>query len=305
MRTSFDKERVKRVATRQSGRITTAQLLALGGNYKKINTLISQGYLIRVLPHVYAFGHVAEDRRADLWAAVLYAGPDAMLSHVTAAHWRGLLDYPADVIEVSTPRAGVASIEGKVRVYARHKRRQGLHAGVPTTNVPDTLVDVAAVADLRVVDRALSKLDYNEQIHQRQLDPVALAAVCARGRKGSKRLRRALAAYQPASAFTNGEFERLFLQLCTRWKLPIPCFGLRIHGIWTDAYWVRYGLVIETDGLGNHSSPAQRRRDYANDLTLRSLGLTVLRYDWDQLHDRVALRLIRREMVANMREPAT
>lgn len=240
---------------------------------------------------------------ADLWAAILYAGPGAMLSHVTAAHWRGLLDYSANAIEVSTPRAGVASIEGQVRVYTRRKRQRMLCAGLPTTTIPDTLIDLAAVADLKVVRRALAKLDYNEQIHQRDLDLAALTAVCAKGRKGSKRLRCALARHQPELAFTNGKLEECLLGLCERWKLPIPRFRVRLHGILSDAYWAEQRLVIEVDGLGNHSSPAQRRRDHANDLTLRSFGLTVLRYDWPQLHDQATLRLIRREVESHMGEP--
>lgn len=44
--------------------------------------------------------------------------------------------------------------------------------------------------------------------------------------------------------------------------------------------------MVELDGQPGHSSPAQRRRDRANDLTLRGHGLTVLRYDWDLVHER-------------------
>ncbi len=44
------------------------------------------------------------------------------------------------------------------------------------------------------------------------------------------------------------------------------------------------GVVVELDGAGNHSSPAQVRRDRANELTVRAHGLIVVRYGWDLVH---------------------
>ena len=58
----------------------------------------------------------------------------------------------------------------------------------------------------------------------------------------------------------------------------------RLHGVLVDAYWPDHGVVVELDGGDNHSSPAQRKRDKANDLLLRSHGLVVVRYDWDLVH---------------------
>ena len=55
---------------------------------------VRSGYLLKVAKRVYAVGHLGPSRAADLWTAVLYAGPGAALSHVTAAHWRDLADFP-------------------------------------------------------------------------------------------------------------------------------------------------------------------------------------------------------------------
>src|ERR1700739_3680786 len=98
------KERVRCVADRQSGRVGAAQLAALGINTVVVSQWVRQGYLIVELPRVYAVGHRAKSVQADLVAAVLYAGPGAMLSHATALWWRGLIDHQPWPIQVSTPR---------------------------------------------------------------------------------------------------------------------------------------------------------------------------------------------------------
>src|SRR5579863_4788579 len=110
-----DKERVAGVAGRQGGRISLGQLRWLGVATSTAQAWEAAGYLQRVLPAIYAVGHAAPSREADLWSAVLYAGPGAMLSHSTAARWLGLIDYSPRVIQVSTPRK-VSSLPG-VRVY--------------------------------------------------------------------------------------------------------------------------------------------------------------------------------------------
>src|SRR5436305_12737750 len=98
------KVRVGAAAGRQRGRIAWYQLAALGVDRKTINRWVKQGYLHRVLPHVYAVGHDAPSVEGDLAAAVLYAGPGAMLSHATAVWWWGLIEKQPHTIHVSTPR---------------------------------------------------------------------------------------------------------------------------------------------------------------------------------------------------------
>ena len=98
------KERVRCVADRQKGRVSAAQLAAIGIKTVVVSQWVRQGYLLPVLPRVYAVGHRAKSVEADLVAAVLYAGPGAMLSHATALWWRGLIEHPPWPIQVSTPR---------------------------------------------------------------------------------------------------------------------------------------------------------------------------------------------------------
>ncbi len=276
MTTLGREERLAAVLRRQHGRISRAQLSLSGVPNGTVAGWTKSGYLTRVLPRVYAVGHTAPSQEADLWAAVLHAGPGAMLSHASAAHHRGWIDYPPRVIQVSTARAKIKSIPGVVQVHPRRELVRASHDGIPTTTIAQTVLDLAATQDRRLVGRALAVLDFRNQ-----LDIPALEAICGSGKPGSSSLHQALAQHQPALAYTNGKLERSFLRLCERFELPIPKLNPRVCGEVVDAYWPEHGLVVEVDGLQNHSSPAQLRKDRRKELKLRAHGLVVVRYDWD------------------------
>lgn len=275
-----DKERVARTAARQQGRITLKQLRRLAVSPSTAQGWEAQGYLARLLPGVYAVGHTAPSRAADLWAAVLYAGPGAMLGHGTSAHWRGVIDFAPRLIEVSAPRRA-RSLPG-IRVYGRRAGLvRELHKGIPVTTIPVMMVDLAATCGPRVVQRALGQLDF-----QKLLDIDALLGECRNGRRGATALREQIASYDPRYKYANGRLEEDFYDMCRRRRLPLPLLNTYVHNIKCDAYWSEQRLVVELDSELAHGSPARRRRDRANDLTLRGHGLTVLRYDWDLVHER-------------------
>ena len=272
--------------------VSRAQLVALGVANSTVAGWIKSGYLTRVLPSVYAVGHTAPSREADLWAAVLYAGPGGQLSHASAAHHRELILYAPDVIHVSTPREKIKSIRGVVKVHAERDLQRTTCRGIPTTTVAQTLLDLAADArDFKLVRRALAVLDY-----RRELDLRALEAICGKGRPGSRALRKALEIHQPELARTNGELEDALLHLCERFGLAVPRFNVWMYGFPVDAYWPEPNLIVEVDGRGNHSSVAQVRTDRRKELTLRKHGHRVVRYDWSLVKgasDEVAADLVR------------
>jgi predicted transcriptional regulator of viral defense system len=125
----FARELIARLAGRQQGRITRAQLCRLGVGTSTISDWVAAHYLHPRLPGVYAVGTTAGTDESTLFEAVLYAGPDAMLSHATAAHWLGLIDDSPTRIHVSTPRRQ-ASLPG-ICVHSRRAIKRTIHAGVP------------------------------------------------------------------------------------------------------------------------------------------------------------------------------
>lgn len=296
-----DKERVGRFAARQQGRVTLDQLKRLGVSTSTVQGWRAQGYLTHLLPGVYAVGHTAPSWEAELWTAVLYAGPGAMLSHRTAARWRAVIEHAPQVIEVSTPRR-VRSLRD-IRVYARRAGLvRELHRSMPVTTIPVMMVDLAAISGTRVVQRALGQLDF-----QKLLDTDALLAACGSGRRGAIALRKAIDEYDPRRKYANGDLELDFYDLCKRRRLPLPLLNTYVHEIKCDAYWPGQRFVAELDSELAHASAAQRRRDRRNDLILRSHGLTVVRYDWDLVHEQPeevcadVLRQLERRLVAARR----
>ena len=270
------KVRVARLAESQFGRITWAQLQAIGVDRAAISKWCRSGYLHRQLPHVYAVGHRARTVESDLAAAVLYAGPGAMLSHATAAWWLGLIEDRPRQIHVTTPRR-CRSLTA-VRVHDRRPSARITHLRLPTTTIPLTLLDLAATAPLRTIRRALANADY-----QKQLDVRAIEQVLARGRHGAAMLHAALEEHQPRLARTKSRLERLLIELCEREGIPVPEINTKVAGWETDALWPAAKLAVELDGYGNHHTPAQLRRDRRKEMALRTAGLTLLRYSEEQL----------------------
>lgn len=256
-----------------------AQLGHLGVDADQVRRWAKTGDLIRVLPRVYAVGHSAPSVEAELFEAVLYAGPGAMLSHGTAAWWRGLIEYPVPAIHVSTPRE-VRSL-GRVEVHARRTCVPEWHRGITVTSIVQTLLDLAAGEEPRLVRKALGRLDFRHE-----LDAEAMWAACRRGVPGSRVLRGAVLHHEPRLDRADGRLEYDFLEFCERHGIPLPgLVNQYVHGVLVDAYWPEARLDVELDGVDNHSSPAQLRRDRRNELTLRSHGIEVVRYDWELVHN--------------------
>jgi predicted transcriptional regulator of viral defense system len=262
---------VSAVAARQWGRIHWLQLRECGVGEATISKWVADSYLTVVHPRVYAVGHVAPSDEADLIAAVLYAGPGAMLSHGTAAWWWRLTDRRPPLIDVSTPwkrheRPGL-------RIHSRRSLVRVLHNRIPVTTVPQTLLDVAANEPLDTVRYQLAEADYH-----RLIDFGRIEESLGRGKTGSATLRHAIEIHNPDLARTNSPVEREFLALCEENGIPRPLVNVRVCGFKVDCYWPDHRLVVELDGGKGHSTERQVARDHGRDLKLRGAQIAVRRY---------------------------
>jgi predicted transcriptional regulator of viral defense system len=283
MRNISAKVRVVRLASRQWNLVTVAQLVALGIDRATISRWLADGFLSQVHPRVYAVGQRASGFETELAAALLYAGPGAMLSHATALWWRGLIDQQPRPLQVTTPRR-CRSLRG-VKVHGRRAVDRGWHRGLPITTVEQALLDFAATAEIERLRHALANADYHKV-----LDLEALHAIAGPGRAGSLKLRKALERHEPKLAHTRSPLERLFLPLCEKYGIPLPDdVNVWIAGVLVDAVWWPQKLVVELDGRDNHSSWGQIQRDRSNELTLRGAGFDVRRYGTLQIEEQPAL----------------
>ena len=280
--THLQRQRLKRLADRQCGRVSAAQFGALGIESWSIARWVDAGYLHPVHPRVYAVGHRAPSVEADLWAAVLYAGPGAMLSHATALWWRGLLDHQPWPLQVATPRR-CRSLDG-IRVYGRRTHERSPHKGLPTTTIEQALLDFAASAPIERIRHVLANADYHKV-----LDIPTLQVIAGNARPGSTKLKNALTRHEPKLARTRSALERRFVTVCERAGIPLPEVNVYVEGVLVDAVWRERRLVVELDGKDNHSSWAQIQEDRSKELRLRAAAFDVVRYGTRQLDEELDL----------------
>jgi hypothetical protein len=291
------KVRVARLAAGQFGRVTHRQLKRLGVSNSTASDWKRAGYLHPRLRGVHAVGHPGCTVATELFEAVLYAGPGAMLSHTTAAWWRGLIDHPSPLTHVSTPRRRV-SPRG-IMIHGRRPLTRTMHKGIPVTTPEQTVFDLATycIDDPVLARVALAQLDF-----EGRYDPVALLALCRRGIAGCERLRAAIAEFDPRFAATRSRFERDWIVYCERTDTPKPdAINVLVHGIRSDNVYFPERLIVELDGYGNHHTPAQVQRDRRNDRILRDHHWLVHRYSWADIekdpigvHDDVVAALAER-----------
>jgi very-short-patch-repair endonuclease len=82
---------------------------------------------------------------------------------------------------------------------------------------------------------------------------------------------------------TDSELERLFVPIALGAGLPKPETQARVNGFTVDFYWPDRKLVVETDGLRYHRTPAQQRKDRVRDQIHTAAGLTAVRFTHGQI----------------------
>jgi hypothetical protein len=112
-------EWLRALLTTQHGVLTRPQALSGGMTDKAIEVRLRSGRWQRLQLGVYATFSGEPPRPALIWAAVLRGGPDAVLSHQTAAELSGLMASPQSLIHLTVPSgAQVARIPGVVVHYS-------------------------------------------------------------------------------------------------------------------------------------------------------------------------------------------
>ncbi|HEY2602472.1 MAG TPA: DUF559 domain-containing protein [Thermoleophilaceae bacterium] len=263
------------LAARQHGVVAVWQLLLTGFSRREIERRVELGRLHRLHRGVYAVGHGYVTREGHFMAAVLACGREAFLSHWSAAELWGLLRPRRGLIDVSVVghRCGDRTIRTH-RLKGLAVGEQSRRDGVPITSVPRTLLDLAGVADRRVLQRAVNEADRAGRLNRR-----AMAQLCEqhRGRRGTPALAAVIAAVDPATSRTRSDLEVAFLGLCRRYGLPTPTANGVVGGYEVDMHWPGTRLIVELDSYEYHRTPAEFAADRHRDAQLKVLGYTVIR----------------------------
>jgi very-short-patch-repair endonuclease len=211
-------------------------------------------------------------------AAVVGCGTAAALSDGSgAALWA--MRPALGPIEVTVPR-GVRPRRPGIIVHRRTLAPDDVttHHGIPVTTPARTLIDLAVQLPRPQLERAINEADKLDLV-----DPETLRAylVDAVRRPGVVNLRQTLD--RRTFALTDSELERRFLPIARRAGLPLPETGALVNGFKVDFYWRELGLVVETDGIRYHRTPAEQTRDRIRDQVHTAAGLTPLRFTRSQV----------------------
>ena len=255
--------------------VTRRQLLDLGFTPKAIEHRLSDGRLHRLHAGVYAVGRPEVTQRGRWMAAVLACGPGSALSHGSAAALWGFGEEHGLHVTVPPSRA---PRRGGITVHRRALVAEAdvtIHDHIPVTTPAATLMSLSTVLKPRALEAAVNDADRLGLI-----TPDALRAGLD-GRPGTAALRAILDRH--TFSLTDSELERRFLRLCRKAGLPRPMTQQHLLGYRVDFHWPDLRLVVETDGLRYHRTPAQQAKDRRRDQALTAAGLIVLRFTHAQV----------------------
>ncbi len=279
--------RVREFAARQHGLIARRQLDELGLARRVVESWERSGRLLSVHRGVYAIGQARLSQHGRWMAAVLVAGPQAVLSHLSAAALWGMLEADPVVIHVmcSARRLRHDGIRThSTRHLPHHDVR--IRERIPVTSPERTFLDIAAMVGER---RLRGALRVAEREHLFDATGLLSSLPSQRGRPGIAAARRILERYAGIAGRFRSGLEMDFWELLqTGRPRPLPEVNVHVGGYEADFLWRELKLIVEIDGNPWHRTSVDRAHDAERDRIHRALGYTVLRYSDEDLADRPA-----------------
>jgi hypothetical protein len=271
------------LAGNQFGVVSRSQALRAGVTTGMIKFRVSSGRWRQVYPGVYTTFNGGLSHGTRLWAAVLAAGRDAVLSHETAAELHQLADERARLIHVTVPVARrIVAVEGVcLHRSARVIETMKTQGYPPHTTIEETVLDLTQTA--RNFDDVCGWV--TRAIARELTDEARLnAAMTKRGR-----LRWRADLHEVLEAAVTGDHSvlefRYHRDVERAHGLPEP--GRQVPFTAKDGrrgrrdrVYEEYGVIVELDGRLAH--PVEnRRKDKARDNAAAAAGQQSLRYDWE------------------------
>jgi putative AbiEi antitoxin of type IV toxin-antitoxin system len=261
-----------RLLDSQDGVIAVGQAVAAGMSAKSVRDQVRAGRWQAMHRGVYAAFTGRPGRRAELWGVLLRLGPDAVLSHQSAAELWGLLNGVSPVIHVLVRHGSSPDRYGKFAGVVIHQSRsleRARHPALtpPRTRVEETVLDLVDCA--RSFDEAYDWIC--RAIGRRRTTAARIhAALETRPRiRWRKEIELALG-YAHGGALSVLEL-RYMRGVERRHGLPAATRQARIRHAagnrYLDNLYVEYRACVEIDGTAAHPEDEQwrdKRRDRWN-----------------------------------------
>jgi predicted transcriptional regulator of viral defense system len=274
----------------QADAIARCQGALVGIGPDTMRNQLRSGRWQRLQRGVYAVFSGEPSRETALWAALLRAGPGAVLSHQTAAERHGLIDEPSSLISITVLAArhpgrraripGVVIRRSDAILQTRHPAMLP-----PCTRVEDTVLDLIEVAHTfddayMWICRAIGRRRTTAGRIRRAMD----------ARKKMRWRREISMALGDAEGGALSVLEYRYVHRVERpHRLPVARRQARIRqgsgNRYLDNLYEEYGVCVELDGTAAHPADEQwrdKRRDNANTIS----GLVTLRFGLLDVGDR-------------------
>lgn len=276
--------KIAQLAARQYGHVTRGQLLEMGLVSRSIDRWIAQGKLIPVHAGVYAVGYLRGDAVARAAAALLASGPEALLSHETAAALWGFRARWPQRPEVTSPkchrRAGIR--HHRSRTLTRRDVRR--HRGLRVTSPARTLTDIKPRLTAGQFARAVNDARLGGQLKGAELERLqTLTTITARP--------------------TRSPFEDGFLAFARRYGLPEPHVNARVAGYEVDALFAAERVIVEFDSWEHHQDRRTFETDRERDAATLAAGHVTVRLTWERYRGRPGEEAARLHEILRDRRP--
>lgn len=268
------------LARSQHGVVSSEQLRGVGYTPQAIHHRIRTGRLYPLHRGVYVVGRPQVTDHGRWMAAILACGANAVLSHSSAAALWRIGPEKRRLVELSLPSLSRRCRPG-LQIHQRpllQDRDTTTEHGIPATTPIQTLIDLSPRLDRRGIERAINEADRYDLVHPPELRRALNERA---GEPGVAMLRQILD--RRTFRLTKEELERRFLPLAAKVSLPTPLTGQFVNEFEVDFYWPDLGLIVETDGLRYHRTPAEQARDRLRDQAHTAAGLTQLRFTHEQV----------------------
>lgn len=274
----------------QGNSIARRQSADCGIDPRAMRSRVSNGRWQRLQRGVYAAFSGEPLRETVLWAALLRAGPGAVLSHQTAAERHGLIDEPSSLITITVPAASHPGRRARIPGVAIRRSDAILrtkHPAMlpPCTRVEDTVLDLIEIAPTfedayMWICRAIGR-------RRTTADRIGLAMAA---RKKMRWRREVALALGDAEGGALSVLEYRYVQRVERpHRLPTARRQARTRqrsgNRYLDNLYEEFEVCVELDGTAAHPADEQwrdKRRDNANAVD----GLVTLRFGLLDLGER-------------------
>ena len=255
----------------------------------QVRNQVVSGRWRRLLHGVYATHAGALPADGQRWAAVLFGGPEAVVSHTSAAAVYGWPTSPPGrppdpAVHVTVlPRTRKRSTEFVVIHRAALTAEDiRMHGDLAVTSPERTVVDLLRLATN--VDDALALV--GRAVQSRRTTAARLAAAL---RTPTVKWRAAvLDALDDVAAGSHSRLELAFVKLLRAHRLPVGTRQARFSDggrpMFVDMAYER--VIIELDGRLGHDSAYGVWRDMERDNAASVAGLATLRFGWADVRRR-------------------